>query len=86
MIRGRPNTTFVGEQTAGSTGQPLFFALPGGAVGVLCSVRTLAPNGRAFVGTGFEPDVKVGLTQEDLLRGRDRMLEKAIAVFTRGAH
>jgi C-terminal processing protease CtpA/Prc len=81
VIRNRPRTVFVGEPTAGSTGQPMIFALPGGAIGAVCSRRTLAPDGRSFVGTGFQPDVTIGVERRDLFAGRDRVLDKGIEVL-----
>lgn len=79
VIRPRPRTIFVGEQTAGSTGQPLVFSLPDGARGAVCSRRTLKPDGHSFVGTGFAPDVPASLTRDDLWTGRDRVIEIATA-------
>jgi C-terminal processing protease CtpA/Prc len=79
VIRQRPGTTLMGEPTAGSTGQPLAFALPGNALGVVCSLRSLTPDGRAFVGIGFAPDVSARLTREDLLLGRDSTIDAAVA-------
>jgi len=83
VIRNRRLTTFVGEPTAGSSGQPLPFKLPGGGIGAVCSRRTLGPDGRVFVGVGFQPDVKVTPTQQDLFVGRDAVLEKAIEILHR---
>lgn len=84
VVRNRPRTVFIGEPTAGSTGQPMGFRLAGGALGVVCSVRTLAPDGRPFVGVGFQPDVKVSLTQDDLFRRRDGVLDRSIEELKRG--
>ncbi len=78
VIRQRPDTTFMGEPTAGSTGQPLVFPLPGNAIGVVCSRRSLTPDGRDFVGIGFTPDVNARLTQEDLFLGRDSTIDAAL--------
>jgi C-terminal processing protease CtpA/Prc len=69
----------MGEPTAGSTGQPLVFPLPGNGVGAVCSRRSLTPDGREFVGVGFTPDVDAHLTQEDLFLNRDSTLDSAIA-------
>ena len=79
VIRQRPDTTLMGEHTAGSTGQPLVFPLPGNAVGAVCSRRSLTPDGREFVGVGFAPDVTAYLSQEDLFLNRDSTLDSAIA-------
>ncbi|WP_175022853.1 S41 family peptidase [Rugamonas rivuli] len=42
----------VGEATGGSTGQPLFFALPGGGNARICVKRDVYPDGSLFVGKG----------------------------------
>jgi carboxyl-terminal processing protease len=81
VIRNRPSTLFVGQPTAGSTGQPMIFELPGGAIGAVCGSRTEGPGGRRFVGTGFQPDISISPSREDLFRGRDSALEKAIQVL-----
>jgi C-terminal processing protease CtpA/Prc len=83
VVRNRPNTIFVGEPTAGSTGQPMSFALLGGGLGVVCSVRTLGPGGRPFVGVGFHPDVGVSPTQLDVFRGLDPVLARATELAKR---
>jgi len=40
----------VAEPTGGSTGQPLFFDLPGGGAARVCTKRDTFPDGREFVG------------------------------------
>jgi carboxyl-terminal processing protease len=81
VIRNRPMTILAGETTAGSTGMPMVFKLPGGGVGCVCSRRTLGPDGKAFVGVGIQPDIRTGLTQNDLFQGNDSVLEKAIGIL-----
>lgn len=66
----------VGEPTAGSTGDPLAFALPGGGSG---RVSTSTDVGDGPIGKGVQPDVLVPRTVEDFLAGRDAALEAAIA-------
>jgi carboxyl-terminal processing protease len=82
VIRNRPSTQFVGEPTAGSTGQPVIFKLPGGAIGAVCGSRTEGPSGRRFVGIGFQPDISIALSRDDLFRGRDSVIEKAIQILS----
>jgi len=82
VIRNRPSTLFVGEPTAGSTGQPMIFKLPGGAIGAVCGSRTEGTGGRRFVGTGFQPDISIALSRGDLFRERDSVLEKAIQILS----
>ena len=76
-----PHFTKVGQPTYGSTGQPLFFDLPGGGSARVCTKRDTYPDGRDFVGVGVQPDVKAENTVEDFIAGRDRMLEIGIEVL-----
>ena len=69
----------VGSATAGSTGQPMSFALPGGGSARICIKRDTYPDGREFVGRGIEPNVAVSKTAEDLRAGRDPVLDRAVA-------
>lgn len=71
----------VGERTAGSTGQPMVFKLPGGGVARICVKRDEYPDGRRFVGVGIAPDVDVKPTLTDIRAGRDPALERAIALL-----
>ena len=74
MKRGK----MIGEATAGSTGQPLPFSLPGGLMGRVCTKRDLYPDGKVFVGEGIKPDIEIKPTIVDIQNGRDTVLEKAI--------
>jgi len=73
--------TLVGEKTAGSTGQPLVMDLPGGGVALVCTARNTYPDGREFVGVGVIPDVEAHPTVEDVIAGRDAVLERGIEVM-----
>jgi len=72
MKRGK----LVGEPTAGSTGDPLGFALPGGGSG---RVSTSTDAGPGLIGRGVQPDVRAPRTVKDFLAGRDAALEAAVA-------
>lgn len=76
--------TLVGQPTGGSTGQPLFFTLPGGGSARITTKRDTYPDGRDFVGTGVRPDVAVAPTLEDLRRGRDPELQAALDALRGG--
>jgi len=73
--------TIVGQATAGSTGQPLFFQLPGGGVARICAKRDTWPDGSDLVGKGVLPDVEVISTQSDFESGRDVVLEAGLEVL-----
>jgi carboxyl-terminal processing protease len=72
MKRGK----LVGEPTAGSTGDPLVFALPGGGS---ARVSTSTDDGPGLIGRGVQPEIRVPRTVRDLLAGRDAALEAALA-------
>lgn len=73
----------VGQATGGSTGQPLFFRLPGGGSARVCTKRDTYPDGRAFVGVGVQPTRPAHLTLADFRAGRDTVLEAALAELKR---
>ncbi|GAA6153609.1 S41 family peptidase [Pseudoteredinibacter isoporae] len=70
--------TTIGEKTYGSTGQPIFFDLPGGGSFRICTKRDTYPDGREFVGYGIIPDVEIQRTPDHLRSERDIVLAKAI--------
>ncbi|WBX72312.1 S41 family peptidase [Tenacibaculum retecalamus] len=49
----------IGEPTFGSTGQPLYFELPGSGSARICTKKDTYPNGKEFVGYGIQPDIEV---------------------------
>ena len=67
-----------GQPTGGSTGQPVFFTLPGGGAGYVCSKRDLIGNGEEFVGVGIQPDVHVAPTLKGIKAGKDEVLDRAM--------
>ncbi|MDF2626459.1 MAG: hypothetical protein K0R39_290 [Symbiobacteriaceae bacterium] len=71
----------VGELTAGSTGTPAIFPLPGGGVGAVSSTRCAYRGRAAFQGRGLAPDVPVAPTIAGLAAGRDEVLEAALAAL-----
>ncbi|WP_375416528.1 S41 family peptidase [uncultured Hymenobacter sp.] len=69
----------MGENSFGSTGQPLSFGLPGGGSARICTKQDTYPDGREFVGYGIKPAVEVKPTLKDYLAKRDPVLIKALA-------
>jgi carboxyl-terminal processing protease len=68
----------IGSKTFGSTGQPLTLKLPGGGSARICTKRDEYPDGRQFVGYGIKPDLEIENSVEDVIKGRDTVLEKAV--------
>ncbi|MEM8908105.1 MAG: S41 family peptidase, partial [Bacteroidota bacterium] len=67
----------IGEETFGSTGQPILFQLPGGANARVCTKNDTYPDGRPFIGYGIQPDIPVKVTLEDYQKNHDPVLAKA---------
>ncbi|MES2038352.1 MAG: S41 family peptidase [Pseudomonadota bacterium] len=75
--------TVIGSATAGSTGMPMSFKLPGGGSARICVKHDSFPDGREFVGKGIAPDIEVAPTVADIRAGRDVVLDKAVAVLSK---
>ena len=73
--------TVIGQTTGGSTGQPLFFDLPFGGMGAVCSKRDLMPNGTEFIGIGIPPDIEVNPSAENIFNREDVALKAALQTF-----
>jgi C-terminal processing protease CtpA/Prc len=71
----------IGEPSAGSSGMPYRFNLPGGGSARICVKKDTYPDGREFVGYGIQPGIKVAPTVKDYLENRDVVLETAIKYF-----
>lgn len=69
----------VGEPTAGSSGTPLMFPLPGGGHGQVVTTRGTYPDGDEYIGVGVIPDIVVQATIADVRRGLDPQLDAAVA-------
>lgn len=72
----------IGEPTGGSTGQPLFFRLPGGGQARVCTKQDTYPDGRPFVGVGIQPSMLVRPTIADLRKNKDTVLDAALAYLS----
>ncbi|MCD8317901.1 MAG: S41 family peptidase [Paraprevotella sp.] len=71
-----PLVTIMGDRTGGGSGMPFSSELPNGwAVRFsACPMYDAEMNQIEF---GIEPDISVSLTQEDILRNKDTMIEAA---------
>ncbi|PYO95374.1 MAG: hypothetical protein DMD62_02150 [Gemmatimonadetes bacterium] len=75
---GGRGATF-GEPSAGSSGTTTALTLPGGWKIRLTAARDVLPNGKDFERTGIAPQFPVGVRVEDVLAGRDAVLDRARA-------
>ena len=67
----------VGQQTGGSTGMPMSFALPGGGSARICVKWDRYPDGRELVGRGITPTIALAPSVADIRQGKDPVLERA---------
>ncbi len=66
----------VGRPTAGTTGNPIGFELPGGGGVQICSKRDYLANGQEFVGYGIKPQITVEKSMNEAL-----LLARAVALL-----
>jgi len=72
---------FVGNNTGGTSGQPLCEALESGGFFRICTRRCVAQNGEDIYNKGFTPDIRIIPTAENLAAGRDEVLEKGLYII-----
>jgi C-terminal processing protease CtpA/Prc len=78
--------TVMGEPSAGSTGQPLNFKMPGGGSGRVQTWRGTYSNGKQWLGIGVQPQTVVSPTLQDIRSGRDAVLDMAVEQLKQGSH
>lgn len=71
---------FVGEPTAGTTGEINPFNLPGGFRVNWTGMRVLKPDGSRFHGVGIQPTVPTPRTRQGIAANRDEILLRGIEV------
>jgi carboxyl-terminal processing protease len=79
FAKSQPHIVQMGEPTAGTTGQPVHFDLPGGFRARVSAKRDTMPDGTDFVGTGVVPDIEVTRSLDDVLNNHNPALITAIA-------
>ena len=75
------NAVFVGNNTGGTSGQPLCEALESGGFFRICTRRCIAQNGEDIYNKGFAPDFRIIPSAADLAAGRDVVLEKGMEII-----
>lgn len=78
-FRNSTRGPIIGETSAGGTGQTLVLRLPGGGGWQfrVTVTRDAFPDGTEFVQTGIAPELPVQVRVEDVLAGRDAVLDRA---------
>jgi carboxyl-terminal processing protease len=67
---------FIGRRSAGFTGTPLIFDLPGGGLALINTTREMFPDG-VEIRNGIRPDIEIEPTIQDIIDGKDVALQRA---------
>ena len=79
MLRGSQRAAVIGAPTCGTTGTPMLLKLRCGGSARICSVGYQLLDGTAFLGLGIRPDIPIEPTPEDILTGKDPVLDAAVS-------
>ncbi len=82
MMDVLPNVTIVGDTTMGIFSDTRLEKLPNGWEYRLSIMKTTNHKGVWLEGKGIDPDIFVKNTEDDIKKGVDRVLEKAIDLIT----
>jgi C-terminal processing protease CtpA/Prc len=86
-FRNSGRGSIIGEPSAGSTGQTAVLKLARGWQLRVTVTRDAFPDGSEFVQTGIAPEIRTEVRVDDVLAGRDAVLDRAreyLAAATRG--
>lgn len=79
-VQRNPNVVTIGTQSAGADGNVTEFTLPGGIKSRFSGLGVYYPDGRQTQRVGVHIDQQVEQTVQDLIDGKDTVLEAAIAL------
>lgn len=71
-----PRVTIIGDRTGGGAGLPFSSSLPNGWT-IRFSACPIYDRDKQSTEFGIDPDISVGITDDDLARGLDTIIEKA---------
>lgn len=80
-----PNVILIGDTTGGGGGMPIGGELPNGWGFRFSASQTLLPNG-FNIEDGIPPDIAINMDANDKLKGKDSILEFAIALIKKTTH
>jgi hypothetical protein len=75
-MRSAPNVLIIGDKTGGGSGLPFTSELPNGWL-VRFSARPLYDAEKQQIEFGIDPDIPVNLSEEDVRKGTDTLIETA---------
>lgn len=79
-MRLMPEVTILGDRTGGGSGLPFSASLLNGWV-VRFSASPTSDCSKKSIEGGIDPDVRVDMTHEDIVKNRDTILEEAIKLL-----
>lgn len=80
-LKGRERTKLVGETTFGKGSVQEVINLSNGTSLKVSVARWLTPAGQSIQDAGIEPDVKIEMKADDLEKGEDPQLDKAMEII-----
>jgi C-terminal processing protease CtpA/Prc len=80
-LKSNGRAYFVGQATAGCSGNPASILLPAGAEMSFTGMQVLWPDNSAFFGNGVQPDLEVNPGIQGLLQNRDEILNQGLEVM-----
>lgn len=79
-LRDNRKIKLIGEKSFGKGSVQQMLDLRGGSFLKITVAKWLTPKGISISEAGLDPDVKVGLTDENILQGKDPQLDKALEI------
>ena len=77
-FKSLPNVTQIGDTTSGGISTKVLHELPNGWYYSVCPQKSEFLDGKSYEGIGFDPDISVINTMEEINNGIDRTLEAAL--------
>ena len=82
LMKGVSTVTEIGDTTAGASGAPVIYTLPSGKKIRISTKDIMRLDNQPIEWNGNIPDILVTQTADDISRGKDKQLEKAIQFLT----
>jgi carboxyl-terminal processing protease len=80
-LRDNRKIKLIGEKSFGKGSVQQMIDLKGGSFLKITIAKWLTPKGTSISEAGLDPDIKVSLTEEDALQGKDPQLDKALEII-----
>ncbi|MCC8172029.1 MAG: S41 family peptidase [Parabacteroides sp.] len=83
-MRLLPYVTVMGDRTGGGSGLPFYSELPNGW-SVRFSASPILNADKEITEFGIDPDIQVNMTEEDIRKGKDTIIETALKLLKQAA-